>query len=136
MAEAGAGAPMMLTAAAPKSVELLRCRSDSDESKRNHALLVGAGSGFGRVDLDAALEVRAVLDADARRGNVADDRAIFLNIDAGARLNMAHDFAVDDRFARVDFGMQLGGRAYGQFMTAQRNWAIHFPVNLQVFGGR
>jgi hypothetical protein len=35
--------------------------------------LVGGGLGFCRVDLDAALEMGAVFDADSRGGNVAGD---------------------------------------------------------------
>lgn len=37
------------------------------------ARLIGGGLGFGWIDFDATLEMGAVLDADARRGNIADD---------------------------------------------------------------
>ncbi len=41
-------------------------------------LLIRCGLRFGRVNLDAALELCAVLDADARRQDIPDDRASFL----------------------------------------------------------
>ncbi len=44
--------------------------------------------GFGRVDFDAALELSAVLNANARRRNVADDRAVLFDVDAVARAFM------------------------------------------------
>ncbi len=102
-------------------------------AKASFGPLVGGGLGFGRVDFDAALEVGAVLDADARRGNVSDDRAIPLDLDAAASVDVADDMARDADFAGVNFGMKMGGGAHSEFVSVQRNRAFHFAVNLQVF---
>ncbi len=96
--------------------------------------LIRGGLGLGRIDFDTALEVSAVLDADARGGNISDDGAIPLDLDAAASVDVAHDMARDADFAGVNFGMKMGGGAHGEFVSVQRNRAFHFAVNLQVFG--
>src|SRR2546426_2643272 len=75
----------------------------------------------------------AILDADPRGGNVAGDRAVLLDVHPAAGVHVAHYLAGDDHFARVNFGIELGGGADDQFMAAQRDRAIHLPVNLQIF---
>src|SRR6266851_5160387 len=96
--------------------------------------LIGRGLRLGWVDLDAALEVGAVLDADPRRRNISDDGAILLDVDATACMEIAHDFAVNNHLARVDFRNEIGSRAHGQFMAAKRNGPFDFAVDLQIFG--
>src|SRR6266568_1439704 len=96
--------------------------------------LIGRGLRLGWIDLDAALEVGAVLDADPRRRNISDDGAILLDVDATACMEIAHDFAVNNHLARVDFGNEIGSRAYGQFMAAKRNGPFDLAVDLQIFG--
>ena len=76
----------------------------------------------------------AVLDADARRGNISYDRAIFLDVDAAACVEVPDDFAVNDHFASLNFGIELGGGAYGQFVAAERDGAVHLAVDPQVLG--
>src|SRR5712664_2196955 len=95
--------------------------------------LNGGGLGLGRVDFDAALEVGAVLDANARRGNITDDLAILLDVHAATGEDVADDFAVDDHIASVNFGMELSRRAYGEFMSVERDGAVYLTVDLQVF---
>src|SRR6266849_10271696 len=95
--------------------------------------LNGGGLRLGRVDFDAALEVGAVLDANARRGNITDDRAILLDVNAAAGQDVADDFAVDDHIASMNFGMELSCRAYGEFVSVKSDGAIYFTVDLQVF---
>ena len=75
----------------------------------------------------------AVLDADARRINVADDRAVLLDVDAAAGVHIADDFAVSDDVPRMNFGSKLGRRTDGQFMALERDGAIDDAVDLQVF---
>ena len=60
------------------------------------------------------LKVGAVFNADARGDDVADDFAILLDLDAIAHQQIADGFAVDDDFARVNFGMQLRAAADGE----------------------
>ncbi len=81
--------------------------------------LVGGGLSLGRVDFDAALEVGAVFNADARRGNIPDDRTIFLDVDATARVEIPDNFAVNDHVARLNLGIELSGGAHGQFVAAE-----------------
>src|SRR6267143_7047661 len=71
----------------------------------HQVLSISSGLGLGRVDLDTALEMGAILDANPRRGNVAGDRAIRLHVDAVARMDIADDLAVDDDFAGVNLGI-------------------------------
>jgi len=60
------------------------------EEAENFGLISG-GLGLGRVDLDTALEMGAILDANPRRGNISGNRAIRLDIDAVARMDIADD---------------------------------------------
>src|SRR5882762_323344 len=103
-----------------KGRESIPCaRSDGSPPQRgceNWAVLIRSGLGLGRVDLDAAFEMGAVLDADPRRGNVAADRAVLSNVHAAAGVHVAHYLAGDDHFARVNFGIELGRGADDQFM--------------------
>src|SRR5579859_2510521 len=75
----------------------------------------------------------AVLDADAGGGNIADDRAVGFDIDAVAGVEIADDFAVDHHFPGANFGSEHGGGANGKLMAVERDGAVHFAVNLQVF---
>src|SRR5437762_12699812 len=93
--------------------------------------LVGGGLSLGWVDFDATLEVGAILDADARRGNISHDRTIFLDVDAAACVEVPDDFAVNDHFASLKFGLDTGGEAYGQFVIAERDGAVHLAVDPQ-----
>ncbi len=90
--------------------------------------------GLGWVDFDAAFEVGAVFDADAGGGNVADDRAIRLDVNAVPRMDVADYLAIDDYFAGVNFGIELGCRTYRELVAAQGNRAVDLSINLQVFG--
>ena len=99
----------------------------------NQAALACGGLGFGRFDFDAALEMGAIFDADARGGNVADDRAIGLDVDAIAGVDVADDFAKHDDFAGMNFRSEHGRGADGELMAIERNGAVHLAVNLQIF---
>src|SRR5437867_1228754 len=90
--------------------------------------------GLGWVDFDAALEVGAVLDADARRGNISNDRAILLDVHTAAGMEIPNDFAINDHFAGLNFGIELGGGAHGQFVATKRDGALDLAVDPQVFG--
>src|SRR6267143_6327908 len=57
---------------------------------------ISAGSRFGMINLDAALEISAILNTDSNRYNIAEHRAILLNLDSVASMKIARDLAVDD----------------------------------------
>jgi hypothetical protein len=136
------GKPELVKSAAPSHSPLenrktiLCARMEGVHSARrmrNRALLTHGGLGFGRVDFDAALEMGAIFDADARGGNVADDRAFALDVDAVAGVEVADDFAKHDHLAGMNFGIEHGGGTDGELMAVQRDGAVHLSVNLQVF---
>src|SRR5258705_1070180 len=98
------------------------------------ALIGGSVVRFGGVDLDATFELRSVFNADTRRGNVADDRAIALDVDTVASVHIADHFSVDDNFARVDLRSELRRGSDGESVAAQRDGSIYFSIDLQIFG--
>src|ERR1700743_3620477 len=73
----------------------------------------------GLVDLDGTFEVGAVFDHDARRGEVAVDRAVFLDFDTILRAKIAFHRSVDDDFTGDDIGGDLGGRADGELPRSE-----------------
>ena len=62
---------------------------------------------FGASYPDAAFELCTILDADSRRRNIANQPAIFLDLAAVARVEIAGGLAVDDYFAWGNFRTQL-----------------------------
>jgi hypothetical protein len=94
---------------------------------------IGGGLGFGRVDFYAALEVGAIFDADARGRNVSDDGAVFFDFDAAASVDVSYKFAGNGNFTRVNFGMELGGGPYDEFVALERDGAIDLAINLEIF---
>ena len=88
---------------------------------------------FGLHDVDAALEVRAVLDDDARRADVPDQFGILADLNLVRGLHVALDGAQRHHFARLD------GRAHGpvrpdrQLVLQGFHGAFHFAIDVQVF---
>ena len=74
-----------------------------------------SGSVAGLVDLDGTFEVRAVFDHDAGGGQIAHDRAVFLNLDAVFGTKISLHAAVDHNFPRDDVGGNFSARANGKF---------------------
>jgi hypothetical protein len=94
----------------------------------------GLVRGFGWVDFDAALEIGAVLDADARGRNVSGDGAVLFNVHTATRVDVARDFAEGHHVAGMNLGIELGGGTNGEFVTLEADGAVDDAVNLQVFG--
>src|SRR2546425_7159788 len=69
--------------------------------------LIGRVLRFCRINFDAAPKLSAVLDADARRRDVTEDRAILLDFDAAARVEISDHLAVHNHVACVDFRVEL-----------------------------
>ena len=91
------------------------------------------GRRFGSLDFDAALEVGAVFDAEARGGDVADHFAVFLDLDAIAHADIAHGLAVDHNFAGIDLGIQLSAASDGEPVIEQGNGTFDLAIDLQIF---
>lgn len=103
--------------------------------KAPHSLwLVGGGGSLGWVNFDAALEISAVFDADARRRNVAGDRAVLLDVHAATGVDIAHDFSEGNHVPGVNLGSELGGGADRELVTLEPDRTFDDAVNLQVFG--
>ena len=81
--------------------------------------LLSLNRRVGALDLDVTLEIGAFLDADARRRNIADHLAVLLDLDAVARAEIAGGIAVDDHFARGNFGIQLGRAPHREPVAAE-----------------
>src|SRR5437899_11333753 len=90
--------------------------------------LIGRGLRFCRINLDAAPKLSAVLDADARRRDVTEDRAIPLDFDAAVRVEISDHLAAHNHVACVDFRVELRGRAEGQRMAVRRKRAFDLSV--------
>jgi hypothetical protein len=97
-------------------------------------LISGGVLGLGGVDFDATLELGAVLDANPRGGDVADDGAIALDVDAVTRVNIADYLSEHDNLACVNLGSELRRGADSELMAAQGNGPIDLSIDLQVFG--
>src|SRR6266436_1119498 len=99
-----------------------------------YGLVCGCILRLSGVDFDAALELCAILDANPRGGDVADNRAVALDVDAVTSVNIADYFSEDDNLARVNLGGELRSRPDGEPVAAQGNGPVDFSVDLQVFG--
>src|SRR6266478_768707 len=88
------------------------------------------------VDLDGAFEVGAVFDHDARGGQVADDRAIFLDFDAilGAKISL--HVAVDHNLTGNDVSGHFGSGADGQLPLVELDQSFDRAIDLQIFVAR
>ena len=93
-------------------------------------IAVSRVSGF--VNLDRALKVRAVLDHDPRGRQIADHRAILLDLDAVARSQIPLHVAVDHDFAGDDICRHFSARADCQFAVFQLNQPFDCAVDVQV----
>src|SRR5690348_2834551 len=94
---------------------------------------VCGGLRFGRVDLDAALEMSTIFDADARGGNIADHGTVGFNIHTVACIDVSDDFAKNDNFSGTNFRIENGSGADGELVAIQGNGAVDFAIDLQVF---
>ena len=89
----------------------------------------------GPVDFDASLENGAVFDADARRLDIADHRAVLLDFNAIGGIDIAGDFAEDDQFARGNFGIQDAAAADGKAVATDGDRSFDLAIDLQIFFG-
>jgi hypothetical protein len=111
-------------------------RTEQDELSKLETELGTSGScdfGFRGIDLDAALEVGAVFDADSSAAKVTGDRAVFRNFDATPSIDIADKLARNNHFTGVNFRMELRCGADDKVMAVEGNRTLHDAVDLQVF---
>src|SRR5262249_49706311 len=88
--------------------------------------------GLGADDVDAALKVGAVVDADAGALDVADEASLFANRDFSGDLHVAVDGAEDHDLAGFDVGAHLAVGSYGE-QALGFHFAFDFAVDQQLF---
>src|SRR5208337_264520 len=79
----------------------------------------GRGFGIGLADVDAALEIGAIFNADAGGGHVAGEGALGANVDAVGRGDISLDLAQDHDFTGVDAGGYLAVATDGEAVAGQ-----------------
>ena len=101
----------------------------------------GLGRGGGAVlgvaglaDVDAALEVGAVLDGDAGGGDVPGEGAFAADVDAVAGMDVAAHLAEHDDFAGGDVGGDLAVAADGDAVAGQADGAFDLAVDVERLG--
>ena len=63
--------------------------------------LNGRGFVSRRIDLDAALKVGPVFDANSSARNITDNGAVFCNFDASTGIDVADSFTIDNHSNRI-----------------------------------
>src|SRR5437879_13315508 len=119
-----------LTANLARSLAGLYCRGSSLNKGR---FFVTAARDFTfAINFDGALKICAVLDHDARGGQVPDYGTIFLDLDAITSAQIALHTSIDHHFAGHKIGCDFGAGSNGQFAVVQLNKAFHSAIHLQV----
>src|SRR5579862_4682346 len=84
-------------------------------------------------DVDAALEISAVLDDDARGPDVAHQPAVLADFEAVAGFNVTLDRAKHHDLARLHGCVYFSVRPDGELIIVQLNRAFDVAVHVQVF---
>src|SRR5579859_150192 len=85
------------------------------------------------VNFDRALEVGAIFNADARRGQVAIDGAIFLDFNAVIGAKITLHTAVDNNFAGNDVSSEFRGGTDGKFPLIELDQSFDGAIDQQIF---
>src|SRR5579875_388584 len=88
-------------------------------------------TAIGLLDIDSALEEGAVLDADARRSNIAVQSAFGANVHAIGGRDVAAHFAENDHFAGGDVSRHLAVAAYRDTVAGKVDAALDFAIDKQ-----
>ena len=86
---------------------------------------------FGLLDIDAALEERAIFNADAGGSHVAGQGTFGADVDAIGGGDIAADLAEHDDFAGVDGGIDLPIAADSEAVAGQVDGAFDFAINIE-----
>src|SRR5438445_13522545 len=103
------------------------------DGAREKAIQVCADLRVATVNLDVAFEIGAVFDDDPSRDEVPGHRAVFLDLDAVPRPEVAVHLAVDSDFARHDLFRSLGGAGYRQSEPSERDCPFTCAFHLEAF---
>src|SRR4029434_1679133 len=82
--------------------------------------------------VDAAAEMRAVGDGDARRDDVALDRAVLLDVDLLGRVQIPRHLAEDDDGLGGDLGLDATVRSDSEHVVAQLDLAVDPTLDREV----
>src|SRR5262249_15110471 len=84
-------------------------------------------------DINPALEVRAIFNADALADHVSGQRTFIADVHAITGGQIALHFAQDHHFFGVDVRLHLSVAAYGYTMAAKVDGAFHAAIDVQRF---
>ena len=112
---------------------------ENGSALRVHCDFGGLGLYGGRLrirlaDVDAALEERAIFNADAGRGHVAGEGAFGTDVDAISGIDVALELAEDDDFAGADAGRDIAVLAHRDAIAGNADAALNLAVDEQGFG--
>src|SRR5262249_3824875 len=82
--------------------------------------------------VDAAAEMRAVGDGDARRDDVALDRAVLLDVDLLGRDQIPRPLAEDDDGFGGDLRLDAAVRSHGEHVVAQLDLAVDPALDREI----
>src|SRR3989442_5269166 len=83
-------------------------------------------------DVDATLEIRAILDDDARGFDVTDKFGVFTDLDLVQCLDISVDASQHDDFTRLDAGADAAVRPHSEPMVVQFNGPFNLSIHDQV----
>jgi len=84
-------------------------------------------------NVDAALEICAILDDDPLRGNIARKHSRLPELDAICADDVAIDSAVNHHFLGIDVRANASVWTNREVMIVQFDAALYFPVDIQIF---
>ena len=111
----------------------LGCRSGRGSRRRLRESTGTGGLVRAPVDLDRTFEVRAVLDHDARGGEVTIDGAILLDLDTVFGAKVTLHGAEDHDFAGNDIGGHFGSGADGKLPLIELDQPFDRTIDQQIF---
>jgi len=85
------------------------------------------------LDVDASFEDSAILDADARRDDIADQLRALPDFDFVAGLDVALHLSEDDDVTGADAGLDAAGWSDGDLVIRRIDRALDIAVDIEVF---
>ena len=88
------------------------------------------------LDVEATLEVRALINGDALGRDVARHNSRLFQVNPVTRLNIAFQFALHDHGTGSDVGFDATIRSDGQTVSFRVDSTFHLAINIKVFAAR